>query len=396
MARSRLKEMIGLRVAKGRDSQSTYQYADLEEKDSIRILKLDARNVGKSSGPTGQLIVTRLSAHPGYEALSYTWGDPTFSEALFLNEGVVGTTKSLSGALSHLAFPDRPRYIWADSVCINQANADERSTQVAIMGDIYRQAERVLVWLGPGNENTAKVFSFFRQISARSEDYGINLRDIKIDQRPWERPVTNPDHRHALDNIPTEYDITGIDEFYSNPWFTRLWVVQEVALAREITLCCGPHEIPWQHFLAAASMKVKCVNHSTPSNLRLPYGFPGALTVFDACAKYKGVRHVNLLNALVALRHKQCSNDSDRIYAMLSQAGPLDPKIVPDYKKSVRELYVATAEALLPLQTQTLGLAGLAPRWTAPTAKLSSQKKGPDADERESSRLRSMCNELPS
>ena len=261
------------------------------------------------------------------------------------------------------------------------------------MGDIYRQAERVLVWLGPGDENTAKVFSFFRQISARSEQYGINHRDVEINQRPWERPVTDPNHRRALDNIPIEYDLTGIDDFYSNPWFTRLWVVQEVALAREITLCCGAHEISWQYFLTAASVQVKCVSHSTPSNLRLPYGFAGALTVFDARARYKVAQHINLLNCLVTLQHIQCSNDSDRIYAVLSQAGPLDPKIVPDYNKSVRELYVSSAEALLPLQTQTLGLAGLAPRWPAD---LSGRSIDPRKDEHGTSRLRAMCMELPS
>lgn len=38
--------------------------------------------------------------------------------------------------------------LWIDAVCIDQTDHREKSRQVAQMGDIYRDAERVLVWLG--------------------------------------------------------------------------------------------------------------------------------------------------------------------------------------------------------------------------------------------------------
>jgi hypothetical protein len=47
-----------------------------------------------------------------------------------------------------LRLEDRKRLIWADAVCINQADDEEKSWQVRMMGDVYRNADRVLIWLG--------------------------------------------------------------------------------------------------------------------------------------------------------------------------------------------------------------------------------------------------------
>jgi hypothetical protein len=35
-----------------------------------------------------------------------------------------------------------------DAICINQKDNDEKNNQLPIMADIYRQASRVIVWLG--------------------------------------------------------------------------------------------------------------------------------------------------------------------------------------------------------------------------------------------------------
>ena len=46
-------------------------------------------------------------------------------------------------------------YVWIDAICINQSDQVEKSTQVAIMSDIYRAASSVVAWLGPERSHSA-------------------------------------------------------------------------------------------------------------------------------------------------------------------------------------------------------------------------------------------------
>jgi hypothetical protein len=89
-----------------------------------------------------------------YEALSYIWGDIRDSEAILVDGSTVSVTKSLETALRHLRYPDKPRTLWVDYVCINQEDILERSQQVAKMGLIYEQADSVLIWLGLATLNS--------------------------------------------------------------------------------------------------------------------------------------------------------------------------------------------------------------------------------------------------
>ena len=57
-------------------------------------------------------------------------------------------TISLHRALQQLSDSHLDRVLWADSVCINQTDVDERNRQVRLMAKVYATASRVLVWLG--------------------------------------------------------------------------------------------------------------------------------------------------------------------------------------------------------------------------------------------------------
>jgi hypothetical protein len=98
---------------------------------------------------------------PRYEALSYCWGDPKRQHTVYIEspslegEDLSGPAifslsigHSLYEALKHLRRADEPRVVWADAVCINQADLEERSAQVKRMAAIYSLAHRVVVWAG--------------------------------------------------------------------------------------------------------------------------------------------------------------------------------------------------------------------------------------------------------
>ncbi|PMD42116.1 hypothetical protein L207DRAFT_376915, partial [Hyaloscypha variabilis F] len=83
-----------------------------------------------------------------YEALSYVWGDSNKKDQIHCGNGTLSVTINLHSALRHIRAEETERVVWADAVCINQDDIDERDKQVRLMGQIYRSARQKLVWLG--------------------------------------------------------------------------------------------------------------------------------------------------------------------------------------------------------------------------------------------------------
>lgn len=81
----------------------------------------------------------------------------------------MSVTQNLFVALAHFRQMTRPIELWVDALCINQHDIPERNAQVQLMGAIYRRASAVLMWLGPGADNSNMAFDLFQTIHAMSE-----------------------------------------------------------------------------------------------------------------------------------------------------------------------------------------------------------------------------------
>ena len=164
-------------------TRQEFHYPPLEASDeelSIRLLKLsatgrDANDVGACA--CGQLEAFRLFQAPPYHALSYMWGSPFHAEdleasghadvdwdaathVLLINDQRFPIRPSLAAFFQQLGCckPSAvPGYLWIDALCINQADANERSRQVQRMGRIYEKATCVLIWLGPVGEHVKPI-----------------------------------------------------------------------------------------------------------------------------------------------------------------------------------------------------------------------------------------------
>lgn len=149
------------------------QHRRLRSPRSIRLLSLHPSS--NLSAPLDvSLFEASLDDFPSdrhsYEALSYVWGAPTGSVPCTCDGKRLLITPNCNDALRHLRLPNQHRILWVDAICIDQENGEEslkeRNTQITLMGEVYRIAERTLCWLGNGEEYTADVFERLRRIGS--------------------------------------------------------------------------------------------------------------------------------------------------------------------------------------------------------------------------------------
>ena len=83
-------------------------------------------------------------------------------------------TKSLSGVLKKGKLPWKSRLLWIDTLCINQDDIAERSDQVKLMADIYRNSKRTLVWIGKEPPLAKESFRLISMIAKVIEHLDLN------------------------------------------------------------------------------------------------------------------------------------------------------------------------------------------------------------------------------
>lgn len=125
------------------------------DRKEIRVLHL---NPGQWNAQIScQLSTTSLiDTNVRYEALSYVWSAESGLEEIMLCGQPYNITRNLFLALRRLRNARKPRVMWVDSLCIDQTNDDEKSVQVALMGDIYKSCARVYLWLGDYGEASTR------------------------------------------------------------------------------------------------------------------------------------------------------------------------------------------------------------------------------------------------
>ncbi|RYP69916.1 hypothetical protein DL771_005809 [Monosporascus sp. 5C6A] len=138
---------------------------------------------------------------------------------------------SLVDALRALRGPVSPRNIWADAICINQSDDAEKSRQVRRMGDIYKHAKQVVVWLGEDTKDIAKqCFDLIQATNCYLDHLWKGYGDVE-----------------AIPFIDLPVPISGpatwkpVSHLLRLPWFGRVWVVQEVGVAKECVLIWGEY-----------------------------------------------------------------------------------------------------------------------------------------------------------
>lgn len=206
-----------------------YQQLDPGTRE-IRLLKV----VRKSpfSAPTFSLATFPLDKAPPYDAVSYTWdGQDRDADLCLDNRMMLKTTKNVKRIAYKRATLKWTSWLWIDAVCINQDDADEKPAQLQLMGDIYRTATRVLAWL----------------------DYeDVSLIDLTLmhilNRHLWEKTSMLPvigRHSGGLDGRVLKRMWWARTKFVFRSYWTRCWIVQELALAKKIHIVYGGQMLKW-------------------------------------------------------------------------------------------------------------------------------------------------------
>lgn len=207
---------------KRKRNQTSYDKLS-SSKDMIRVLRILP---GIEGQPLECWVRQEQRSSAKYEALSYVWGNPTLQYLIQLNGKRFFVGNNLYDCLFHLRAATTVRQLWVDTLCINQADAEERSQQVLLMGDLYKRAERVVVWLGPDAKGVAKLFSQARQNDAEHSGEP-KLAHVRAHQSK---------NSYAIQHI------------LGSPWWSRVWTVQELILGSSTIVQCGKHSLPWDSF----------------------------------------------------------------------------------------------------------------------------------------------------
>lgn len=326
----------------------TFVYSKLESRE-IRVFTL---NQGcPQDDLAGTLNTVQFDPEhgllPDFEALSYTWGDPSNSGSLTITRGAPSAESSpatavkinlnLADALRHLRLPSRPRTLWIDSICINQDDLSERAEQVQLMGEIYACARRVVVWLGSTSHNTHLAISAIRSLAAH-----VELSSIfdTVEMGDWRlKEDVNPELSNLETCLPLSVDEwQAIADLVARPWFGRLWIRQEITLANdEAIVVIGQEHVTWKQLLGAVCLIVwksmTAENHFGDEAIFWQ-------DVLNVTSLRKMKRRRRLYHAIGYTQGCLCSDDRDRVYALLSLIQPgLASMIKPDYRLTAKDVY---------------------------------------------------------
>jgi hypothetical protein len=260
-----------------------------------------------------------------YEALSYTWGHHA-KHTVSVDERSYQVTDNLFEALHNLRQTISPRVLWIDAICINQLDNAEKSTQVMLMPEIYRNARTVQIWLGSATGYTA---------------FGMRVLSFLAGQE--EIPVGTSCSPLETFKIGTA-EMKGLEDILNRPWFERGWVVQEAALSKKTTLNIGHMSLSWDKSSSFRFLKRIKFAEITPRwrediqidmrnlrqllelGLRTLGGYPDG-----------GESH-DLVDIVHEMRHRKVTMLADSVYSVLALAQD-GRDFQVDYNHSVDEIY---------------------------------------------------------
>lgn len=248
---------------------------------------------------------------------------------------------------------DCRRRLWVDALCVNQSDEIERAQQVLRMRSIYTTASKVIIWLGPAEPYDREAFAVSNAAIAlgleHEDPYSQNINNLSSYLKVQSQLSGQP--------IDVVRGLYAASRLLARPWFSRLWVVQEVASQpqRKVSIVAGNYESLWLGVRMATVILVAALDKRV---LDWPADSPMPQDVFQRIVEEEGelfsswshprenyglwshLRTNDALDRMVYCYRRRCLRPHDRIYAVygwleLHYIAPC----VPDYDKNIGEVY---------------------------------------------------------
>lgn len=387
-------------------SSSQGIYAPLDrERSEIRLLE-----VVQSFEPdivACRLHTVSLLDKPEYVSLSYCWGDSTITDEIILHGTRVSVTRNLAQALRHVKrhwqdiFVGRDEHecrLWADAVCINQGDLDERAQQVQLMHQVFTESELTFAWLG----STAPEDSQDDEISLALETIDILWNAEKCELPDGNQAFDennlmwmtdypslckdDEDNVLVVDNLESFYHLkynkrwSALFELFYLPLWHRVWIPQELILPRHLYFVCPSKHLYGEYMFDVASYmsrlkKVLARFHKRPAYLSETAWYAIGITIIkwssplsiemrrlhfhcrdSTIGRFSVPQHQRpgLISVLAQLAVNRDSSDPrDSFYGTLALTGL---RITPDYSvsKSIGDVAVDFVRAWLDYHKETV------------------------------------------
>ena len=197
---------------------SSFKYTSLKNGE-IRIVELHpGRGADRIQGSL-KVVSAESQTPERYSALSYTWGSESQLRSTIVLDGQqFEVRQNLFEALQQLRYQNRSRHLWVDAICINQEDNEDKKMQIPLMSLIYSKAETVEIWLGTDEGNGE-----------------LGLRSVASGE---------------LEAIATPEIVCAVIDLLQRPWFSRVWIIQELVLAGRdgAFVNCGRARVSWDLF----------------------------------------------------------------------------------------------------------------------------------------------------
>jgi len=366
-------------------SESSYQHSEIHEAVTTRRMendyslydtldreKKEIRLAWLLQAPEDASIAVVLIRFPypwtqvSWNALSYCWGSLNETRGIhlahlsnYLHDGnepqvrnqLFTCTANLEMALRGIRQEDKNVLLWIDALCINQADHEERSYQVSVMAEIYAQANSVCVWLGYSLEQTMasgliRTLSQAAKAGRESGQYPPAASAWQIAEQLLDScSIMKGDE--PLDRLEV---IRIISTFFTNPWFRRVWVLQEVWNAKsDVLVFCGRNQpVLWQEVIFADTYLTNAYArhlHAKASGLAEPW------KSFERCVDAAGddasFQRIDILDLFTTVcQNFDASDPRDKLFGLLTMGketydiANLDALMVPNYSKPVDQVFV--------------------------------------------------------
>lgn len=279
----------------------------------IRLLQIQGlTGIDLSEPITCTIRHVDVASAERYIAVSYAWGVETPLLSIFLN----GQRKNVRSNLFDFLQQTRESWpsladssFWIDQLCIDQTSTKERAEQVAIMGDVYAQANRTIVWLGKNLKRS------------RDDDDTPSTRTSRRILVDWARLCTN------------------------NYW-SRLWIVQEICFSTSIVIMTGRTTLSWKDFveefrtLTAGELLESTRSQTIQRLVETRMLFATDRGSRNTRTKFKPLG-LSLNVALQWFSGLNCLDVRDQLYGLMSLV-KVQERVEVDYTITPEELFVNT------------------------------------------------------